>query len=89
MLRRIDELAAGLSQGEAELVKVALDQRLALHGVEPVFSQEREEDEESVEAWAAGDSAFSEPSETAPPKPGRNDPCTCGSGKKYKKCCGA
>jgi SEC-C motif domain protein len=23
------------------------------------------------------------------PKIGRNDPCTCGSGKKYKKCCGA
>ena len=30
-----------------------------------------------------------------PPRPikvgekiGRNDPCTCGSGKKYKKCCG-
>lgn len=22
-------------------------------------------------------------------KVGRNDPCTCGSGKKYKKCCGA
>jgi preprotein translocase subunit SecA len=21
-------------------------------------------------------------------KIGRNDPCTCGSGKKYKKCCG-
>lgn len=34
---------------------------------------------------------------TEPPKPaarssekvGRNDPCPCGSGKKYKKCCGA
>ncbi|MBQ2707482.1 MAG: SEC-C domain-containing protein [Clostridia bacterium] len=28
---------------------------------------------------------------TAPartPKVGRNDPCPCGSGKKYKKCCG-
>ncbi|MBO6163256.1 MAG: SEC-C domain-containing protein [Eubacterium sp.] len=24
-----------------------------------------------------------------PPKIGRNDPCPCGSGKKYKKCCGA
>jgi preprotein translocase subunit SecA len=30
-----------------------------------------------------------------PPEPrrvvkvGRNDPCPCGSGKKYKKCCGA
>jgi len=22
-------------------------------------------------------------------KVGRNDPCPCGSGKKYKKCCGA
>src|SRR3954465_14025867 len=21
------------------------------------------------------------------PKPGRNDPCPCGSGKKYKHCC--
>ena len=24
----------------------------------------------------------------APPTVGRNDPCPCGSGKKYKKCCG-
>lgn len=24
-----------------------------------------------------------------PPKIGRNDPCPCGSGKKFKKCCGA
>ena len=23
------------------------------------------------------------------PKPGRNDPCRCGSGRKYKRCCGA
>jgi uncharacterized protein len=23
------------------------------------------------------------------PRVGRNDPCTCGSGRKYKKCCGA
>ncbi|RXM02456.1 hypothetical protein EO238_29585, partial [Citrobacter sp. AAK_AS5] len=22
------------------------------------------------------------------PRIGRNDPCPCGSGKKYKKCCG-
>src|SRR5688500_13762526 len=24
----------------------------------------------------------------SPSKPGRNDPCSCGSGKKFKKCCG-
>jgi uncharacterized protein len=23
------------------------------------------------------------------PKTGRNDPCPCGSGKKFKQCCGA
>jgi preprotein translocase subunit SecA len=29
------------------------------------------------------------PVEREAPKVGRNDPCPCGSGKKYKKCCGA
>ncbi|SDY92256.1 uncharacterized protein SAMN05444340_1317 [Citreimonas salinaria] len=24
----------------------------------------------------------------AGPRPGRNDPCSCGSGRKYKHCCG-
>jgi len=29
------------------------------------------------------------PLQVKPPGPGRNDPCPCGSGKKFKKCCGA
>ena len=29
-----------------------------------------------------------EPYRREAPKIGRNDPCPCGSGKKYKKCCG-
>lgn len=29
------------------------------------------------------------PERRAAPKVGRNDPCPCGSGRKYKKCCGA
>ena len=29
------------------------------------------------------------PQRDTPTKVGRNDPCPCGSGKKYKKCCGA
>jgi preprotein translocase subunit SecA len=28
------------------------------------------------------------PQEAKDKKIGRNDPCPCGSGKKYKKCCG-
>jgi curved DNA-binding protein CbpA len=35
------------------------------------------------------DSALPEPVRRSQPKVGRNDPCPCGSGKKYKRCCGA
>ena len=38
-----------------------------------------DEDEDSAEPQ--------EPYVRATPKVGRNDPCPCGSGKKYKKCC--
>ena len=34
-----------------------------------------------------GDGSLSK-TKTAKKKPGRNDPCPCGSGKKYKHCCG-
>ncbi len=35
-----------------------------------------------------GGEAKPSPAQTHQPKVGRNDPCPCGSGKKYKKCCG-
>jgi len=35
-----------------------------------------------------GDFVAEKPIEREEPKVGRNDPCPCGSGKKYKKCCG-
>lgn len=35
-----------------------------------------------------GDVSLSTPTEPARPKVGRNEPCPCGSGKKYKRCCG-
>ncbi|HEV56263.1 MAG TPA: hypothetical protein ENN87_02040 [Phycisphaerales bacterium] len=31
---------------------------------------------------------LSEPESAFDTKVGRNDPCPCGSGKKYKRCCG-
>jgi len=34
-----------------------------------------------------GEAAPSPPQMLAGAKIGRNDPCPCGSGKKYKKCC--
>jgi SEC-C motif-containing protein len=35
-----------------------------------------------------GDILTNEPYRREEPKVGRNDPCPCGSGKKFKKCCG-
>lgn len=37
----------------------------------------------------AMEAASAQPIVREGPKVGRNDPCPCGSGKKYKKCCGA
>lgn len=36
----------------------------------------------------SGQSPVPPPFHASPGKVGRNDPCPCGSGKKYKKCCG-
>ncbi|MDO5536002.1 MAG: YchJ family metal-binding protein [Desulfovibrionaceae bacterium] len=38
--------------------------------------------------YTSGVQLAPEPVRNAGPKVGRNDPCPCGSGKKYKKCCG-
>lgn len=35
-----------------------------------------------------GEAVAEPPVRRTSPKVGRNDPCPCGSGKKYKKCCG-
>jgi preprotein translocase subunit SecA len=51
---------------------------------------ERKKQRELEAARMAGGSATSEPVQrNAGSKVGRNDPCPCGSGKKYKKCHGA
>ena len=88
MLRRIDDLA-GLSAAEAELVMFGLDERLRLNGLRPVFAEEAELE---VAPSSAVSSPASSPASSPPPassKVGRNDPCPCGSGKKFKKCHGA
>jgi hypothetical protein len=82
MLRKIDSLA-DLDQVETDLVMFALDERLRLHGLEPVF-QEVASSQEPVASDVEDASAVA-----AQQKIGRNDPCPCGSGKKFKKCCGA
>ena len=51
--------------------------------------RQRQEQEMQMNKGAAGeDSKPREPIKREGDKIGRNAPCPCGSGKKYKKCCG-
>jgi len=87
MLRKIDSITP-LSQEEVRLVAFAIDERLRLHGLEPVFEtmgDEEDGDEDEAPAQAASPAPASSNGNS---KPGRNDPCPCGSGQKYKKCHG-
>ncbi len=49
---------------------------------------QREQVAKETSAGAAGDGTVKKQPQKKPKKPGRNAPCPCGSGKKYKKCCG-
>lgn len=49
--------------------------------------REQELDELSMSAASGSDDKVEQ--RRAEDKVGRNEPCSCGSGKKYKKCCGA
>ena len=49
---------------------------------------QREQVAKETGAGTAGDQPVKKQPVKRDKKPGRNDPCPCGSGKKYKKCCG-
>lgn len=44
--------------------------------------------QDDVWYFVDGEQVAGPPVRRETPKIGRNDPCSCGSGKKYKKCCG-
>jgi SEC-C motif domain protein len=67
------EFIAHYSQGENKVD----------HREKALFSKE-----EDRWYFVDGKIAGHEPYVRPEPKIGRNDPCPCGSGKKYKKCCG-
>jgi preprotein translocase subunit SecA len=55
-----------------------------------VQEEEFKHEENKDLKYAGGDTEVAKPQTVKrdQPKVGRNDPCPCGSGKKYKKCCG-
>ncbi|MGN0562434.1 MAG: preprotein translocase subunit SecA [Candidatus Fimenecus sp.] len=75
-----DEMTAAIQEG-------------TVTGILTVVLRTNEEVKREQQAKITGTSGGSDGSEKRQPvrkakKPGRNDPCPCGSGKKYKHCCG-
>ena len=55
--------------------------------IEAAFQRKKKKELEQARMAGAGDQQVQQV--VRGDKVGRNDPCPCGSGKKYKKCCGA
>jgi preprotein translocase subunit SecA len=79
--------------GEEALVAASSDQRRAAQATVQDFTRniQRKKEKEMAELQFAGGASGTVEKKQAisDKKAGRNDPCPCGSGKKYKKCCGA
>jgi preprotein translocase subunit SecA len=67
---------------------IQLDTIRMLFNVKIQVNVEREQVAKEI-STNVDDSATKTPTTKKDEKVGRNDPCTCGSGKKYKNCCGS
>jgi preprotein translocase subunit SecA len=80
-------------EAEAVAAGVGVDERKAAQSavLDVTRNIQRRKDKEMAALQFAGGEANRTPNKPVlkGKKPGRNDLCPCGSGKKYKKCCGA
>jgi preprotein translocase subunit SecA len=79
-------------EGEQEAVAVASATSREAQNAVLDFTKniQRKKDKELAEIqFVGGDGTAGNRPVLAQKKAGRNDPCPCGSGKKYKKCCGS
>jgi preprotein translocase subunit SecA len=87
-----EENPLALPEPEPELAGVSVAQRQAAQNTVLDITrniQRKKEREMSALQFAGGEAASRPQTVTNAAKVGRNDPCPCGSGKKYKKCHGA
>ena len=79
-LDMFEEMTNGIREGTVDFV---LQSRVRKEA--PV---ERKQTVKITSTSGSDDGTVKKEPKKADKKPGRNDPCPCGSGKKYKKCCG-
>ena len=79
-LDMFEEMTNSIREGTVDFVLQA-----RIRKEEPI---ERKQTVKITSESGSDDGTVKKEPKKASKKPGRNDPCPCGSGKKYKKCCG-
>lgn len=89
-----EDIEEAYAAGRDEPDWASFDDPWAFYDPAAIEQRQRRRAEEDAEAEAADDEdddfplyEAAEPQVRATPKVGRNDPCPCGSGRKYKYCC--
>lgn len=75
VLKRLKRICTYEDFSIEELLKMAIERQKAAKNTSEIMGESHTD-------------GFKQSFRRAEPKIGRNDPCPCGSGKKYKKCCG-
>lgn len=94
----MEDVEKSLSMGKDQCLQIFkdcrrgfIDDAIRATGWWACFEEDDKRDWEKPEKWEEDfeeDDYMEQTYVRAEPKTGRNDPCPCNSGKKYKKCCG-
>ena len=92
--RMFSEMLSNVREKVTDIIfKAQLDSRDAMQSVWNISAAshadyERFQAQQQAAQAPQGEAAVTKTIKLEKPKVGRNEPCPCGSGKKYKKCCG-
>jgi len=83
---RVTDLFFRMEQLDEEFVGSTWKESAAIHEEAPGAGSEIQQQQQAAISNTEADKKL-EPIRNMGPRVGRNDPCPCGSGKKYKQCC--
>jgi len=80
---------SGADTGDGEQPQRRRRASTSIDDMEEEFQRKKRRELDQARMAGSGDGQAVQQVVRGGEKVGRNDPCPCGSGKKYKKCCGA
>jgi preprotein translocase subunit SecA len=87
-IQRQEEPIPEIQEKQRQMVERGVADKTEDGDEDATENEPKKERRRAGKARTAGDGKTTEPIKRDRPKVGRNDPCPCGSGKKYKKCHG-